>query len=895
MLRRSGARRLGVTQAAAAVQAHLLIGVSARRALNRGLIVTKCEADAGASRLLKGTLRVFAISDLHTHHRENLIWVRQLSTTEHQHDVLIVAGDISDDLEDLRVTLLALRQRFAVVFFCPGNHELWVSGRQRHHREGFSEVPWAAAVAQELQPKGKQAGPKGEDGGGQSHKPAPAHQPHQMMVHDSLDKLAVVMALSQELGVHVMPARLGRLRIVPLLAWHHKSFDKEPDIPGIPKASSLTISDYARCMWPARMVPELEAMRRFGSCPVRQHGHQIQDQHHHHQQQQPDGHVMGDCGTSTPDPSTADDPTAFPKAKGKNSGGSCGGSCGGMGFGADWGDGGHGSDAVAAWFDALNEPPYAWGCVYSHKTRSNSIVDSIARNGISGNTDFGNTAGPAASAPLVCHQLDHLPEMLGGENTILNNSSSSCTTTTTTSTCSSRRSGTATNSSGSGSGGLNDSNGRPGDTERSVQAPQQGPFQQQQQQQHAQIPLPVACVDEGAAAAEVQDEDVISFSHFLPLQELLPEKRYLTFPNLAKAVGSTYLADRILRLRPQMHVFGHTHFAWDAVRDGIRYVQAPLAYPSERRFRLRSLVMTAAGGPQGMDRSGTTAGIAASIATTDAEASRAEITSAEAISRTLTSSSTTHISEAEAGLEARMTELQAGSLECRSKFSEAREEPTGQGEGHVGLKEQEGLTAPWPSSLDPGDGRWLPLCIYRAQYTVRVLPRGDPDVDGGCGVASEAAETVLDQASALAQPPQLQPVAKLLLRPEAGASTRGGVIAAGLGDESEQVPKVEVLEWRSQWCPEQAAMWSSYYKRHSRRPHELQLAPWVAERYSRRLRRSVDKQALGSSATAAAVLTSASSPLTSAEDASLEGKAGDGMGTDTLASGEINPDETELE
>lgn len=42
-------------------------------------------------------------------------------------------------------------------------------------------------------------------------------------------------------------------------------------------------------------------------------------------------------------------------------------------------------------------------------------------------------------------------------------------------------------------------------------------------------------------------------------------------------------------------------------------------------------------------------------------------------------------------------------------------------------------------------------------------------------------------------------------------------------------------------------MWSSYYKRQSRRPNELQLAPWVAERYSHRLRRNVAKQALPTS------------------------------------------------
>lgn len=61
----------------------------------------------------------------------------------------------------------------------------------------------------------------------------------------------------------------------------------------------------------------------------------------------------------------------------------------------------------------------------------------------------------------------------------------------------------------------------------------------------------------------------------------------LHYPNLAKAVGSDFLAGRIGRLRPAAHVFGHTHFSWDAELGGVRYVQAPLGYPAEQRRRGR--------------------------------------------------------------------------------------------------------------------------------------------------------------------------------------------------------------------------------------------------------------------------------------------------------------------
>lgn len=79
--------------------------------------------------------------------------------------------------------------------------------------------------------------------------------------------------------------------------------------------------------------------------------------------------------------------------------------------------------------------------------------------------------------------------------------------------------------------------------------------------------------------------DVVSFSHFLPRIELLPEKRYLYLPTLTKAVGSRFLGDRVRALQPDAHCFGHTHIAWDSTIAGVRYIQAALAYEQEWRSR----------------------------------------------------------------------------------------------------------------------------------------------------------------------------------------------------------------------------------------------------------------------------------------------------------------------
>eukprot|EP00747_Dinoflagellata_sp_TGD_P120576 gnl/TRDRNA2_/TRDRNA2_173275_c2_seq8.p1 gnl/TRDRNA2_/TRDRNA2_173275_c2~~gnl/TRDRNA2_/TRDRNA2_173275_c2_seq8.p1 ORF type:complete len:540 (+),score=113.69 gnl/TRDRNA2_/TRDRNA2_173275_c2_seq8:109-1728(+) len=91
---------------------------------------------------------------------------------------------------------------------------------------------------------------------------------------------------------------------------------------------------------------------------------------------------------------------------------------------------------------------------------------------------------------------------------------------------------------------------------------------------------------------------VVSFSHFLPRRELLPEKRFLFYPNLPKMVGSMSLGERVERLSPRVHVFGHTHYGWSAELDGTTYVQAAVAYPQERTSRGFSLALTDPDGVQ---------------------------------------------------------------------------------------------------------------------------------------------------------------------------------------------------------------------------------------------------------------------------------------------------------
>src|SRR5688500_8848193 len=66
---------------------------------------------------------LYAISDLHVRHPENLAVVRELRGD--RGDWLVLAGDVGEDGEDLERVLAIVVPRFEQVIWVPGNHELW--------------------------------------------------------------------------------------------------------------------------------------------------------------------------------------------------------------------------------------------------------------------------------------------------------------------------------------------------------------------------------------------------------------------------------------------------------------------------------------------------------------------------------------------------------------------------------------------------------------------------------------------------------------------------------------------------------------------------------------------------------------------------------------------------
>lgn len=141
---------------------------------------------------------ILAVSDLHCDFAENKLWVEALQSRPD--DCLIVAGDISDNLGVLRWTFSTLKQKFKEVYYCPGNHELWV-------------------------PKDSSM--------------------------DSVQKFHEVLRLAEETGLRTKPGMFGDVLIVPLASWYDETLYTAHEF--LDDNEQLW-TDYWRCRWPADLA-----------------------------------------------------------------------------------------------------------------------------------------------------------------------------------------------------------------------------------------------------------------------------------------------------------------------------------------------------------------------------------------------------------------------------------------------------------------------------------------------------------------------------------------------------------------------------------------------------------------------------------------------------------------
>ena len=88
---------------------------------------------------------------------------------------------------------------------------------------------------------------------------------------------------------------------------------------------------------------------------------------------------------------------------------------------------------------------------------------------------------------------------------------------------------------------------------------------------------------------QISNDTVISFSHFLPhlgvMPAQIPEHRRRVYPVL----GSNKLGEQLQKLKPDIHVYGHSHVNRDIELHNIRFINNAFAYPAEHRIARKQL------------------------------------------------------------------------------------------------------------------------------------------------------------------------------------------------------------------------------------------------------------------------------------------------------------------
>jgi predicted phosphodiesterase len=84
-------------------------------------------------------------------------------------------------------------------------------------------------------------------------------------------------------------------------------------------------------------------------------------------------------------------------------------------------------------------------------------------------------------------------------------------------------------------------------------------------------------------------EVIVSFSHFLPRIDIMPQSAPDKVRQLFPVLGTTHLEKQVLRLQSAIHVYGHSHLNRRVLRDGIFYINNAFGYPYETRIAAKML------------------------------------------------------------------------------------------------------------------------------------------------------------------------------------------------------------------------------------------------------------------------------------------------------------------
>lgn len=87
-----------------------------------------------------------------------------------------------------------------------------------------------------------------------------------------------------------------------------------------------------------------------------------------------------------------------------------------------------------------------------------------------------------------------------------------------------------------------------------------------------------------------RNRSVITFSHFLPRIDVMPEHVPERHRYLYPVLGTTMLERQLRRIGATIHVYGHSHVNRRTVVDGVTYINNAFGYPTEASITAKRLL-----------------------------------------------------------------------------------------------------------------------------------------------------------------------------------------------------------------------------------------------------------------------------------------------------------------
>ena len=97
-------------------------------------------------------------------------------------------------------------------------------------------------------------------------------------------------------------------------------------------------------------------------------------------------------------------------------------------------------------------------------------------------------------------------------------------------------------------------------------------------------------LDLNEAHLQQNSKAIISFSHFVPSRALIPEDVPPIVESLIPVFGAERIHDQLQRLRPNLHIYGHSHLNRSVYKEGIWYLNNAFGYPQEGHICRKKLM-----------------------------------------------------------------------------------------------------------------------------------------------------------------------------------------------------------------------------------------------------------------------------------------------------------------